>query len=399
MAMPTNPIWALMNQAQAIEEPNMSMAPTDQQMMASQQTAPPGMTLADISEDEAQQLMSQGVPVMPAGPSASSIKRTESVRMRGPMSQEAVPQDLIMSDMANQYDLKLKEAMAQQQQGVGQLEENVNQMRQAPTGVDWTSLAAYMDSVNPGSNLLEAAKGMRPETPVQRAEKLLSLQNMLQERKGDITKNQLAALKEQLDARKAMQVNPLDIELKNARIDAYRALAGQKEAGKILPETSIQKFSDFDASLKELGDMAENIDQYKGSMGPVKGRISSMNPYDTPAQSFQADLDRARQVIGKAVEGGVLRKEDEAKYEKMLPALKDAPAVAKYKMQQFANKMSIARNTYLRNLKAGGYDTKNLGIGEETPGANQKHKVGEVKNGYRFKGGNWKDESSWEPVK
>ena len=47
--------------------------------------------------------------------------------------------------------------------------------------------------------------------------------------------------------------------------------------------------------------------------------------------SLQADVDRARQTVGKALGGGVLRKEDEDKYKKILATLNDTPETAVYK--------------------------------------------------------------------
>ena len=43
---------------------------------------------------------------------------------------------------------------------------------------------------------------------------------------------------------------------------------------------------------------------------------------------LKAEIDKVRQEVGKALEGGVLRKEDEVKYKKILPTLADTPAIA-----------------------------------------------------------------------
>ena len=45
-----------------------------------------------------------------------------------------------------------------------------------------------------------------------------------------------------------------------------------------------------------------------------------------------AVIDRVKQVIGKALEGGVLRKEDEVKYEKILPTIYDSAALVRSKL-------------------------------------------------------------------
>ena len=58
-----------------------------------------------------------------------------------------------------------------------------------------------------------------------------------------------------------------------------------------------------------------------------------MNPW-SKARKVQADVDRVRQVVGKALEGGVLRKEDEDKYKKILATVTDTPETAIYKLNQ-----------------------------------------------------------------
>jgi hypothetical protein len=155
--------------------------------------------------------------------SVETRKKTPSMAPlpNGPASQMPVPYDVMMRDMANQYGLKAKEALVQQQQGLGQLEDNLNEMRRTPRGLDFTAAAAFSDSMNPGSNLTQAAIAMKPETEAQRAEKLLALQGNLQQRKSDMSKNNLAALKEQIDAYKASKIDPLDVEMKKAKINFY----------------------------------------------------------------------------------------------------------------------------------------------------------------------------------
>lgn len=304
-----------------------------------------------------------------------ALARKRAIQSQGPMSQTAVPREQLNQDLVNQAQNQYADSFLEQKQGIRQLEENLNQMRQAPKGgLDYSPMVAFAKMHDPSldtNSMIHAASSLKPETAEMQAERLFKLQNMLIGHKDDLTKRQLENLKERIAAAKVDKVDPLDREMKLSRIRANNAAAGMKAEGKILPETSIQKISDFDASLKELEDMSGNLDRYKSSMGPVTGRLNALNPFDTPAQSFQADIDRARQVIGKAVEGGVLRKEDEEKYQKMLPVLKDTPEVAKYKMQQFNNKMSVQRNSYVKNLKDGGYNTKGIGAVKQAPSANE----------------------------
>lgn len=83
-------------------------------------------------------------------------------------------------------------------------------------------------------------------------------------------------------------------------------------------------------TLQDLGGLVQGGD-YAG--GVVQGGIRQLNPFDNQFKQQQAMIDTARQVVGKAMEGGVLRKEDEEKYKKILPTMQDSPEVAASKIQ------------------------------------------------------------------
>lgn len=87
---------------------------------------------------------------------------------------------------------------------------------------------------------------------------------------------------------------------------------------------------------------------------PLLGRVRRLNPYDTGAQTLQANIARVKQVIGKALEGGVLRKEDEVKYAKILPTLNDTDEVAQRKIQAIADDLDRKLYLYQQNLGGGG---------------------------------------------
>lgn len=95
----------------------------------------------------------------------------------------------------------------------------------------------------------------------------------------------------------------------------------------------LTELSDIQTSINQMQSVQDVLTQFQGKMGPIKG-VSRYNPYDTDAQSFNAQMRSAAQVVGKAMEGGVLRKEDEEKYRKMLPNIQDTPEVAQKKLNQ-----------------------------------------------------------------
>jgi murein DD-endopeptidase MepM/ murein hydrolase activator NlpD len=107
-----------------------------------------------------------------------------------------------------------------------------------------------------------------------------------------------------------------------------REVAAQKS----LNVKDSSQVSDLKASLVIAKDLTSVIDKFSGVMGPINGKIRSLNPYDTDAQDFQSQMMAVAQTIGRAMEGGVLRAEDIPKYRKILPSIDDTKEIAKRKI-------------------------------------------------------------------
>lgn len=86
--------------------------------------------------------------------------------------------------------------------------------------------------------------------------------------------------------------------------------------------------------------------------GPLKG-LMGLNPYATEQQDLQAEIDLARQIIGKFLEGGVLRKEDEEKYKKILPTMYDTQEVAQRKLENLVIELQNRQKQYQQTGYAG----------------------------------------------
>jgi hypothetical protein len=76
--------------------------------------------------------------------------------------------------------------------------------------------------------------------------------------------------------------------------------------------------------------LKKTLEANKEYVGPVAG-LAKYWP-GSKAQVIDADVKLAKQRIGKVLEGGVLRKEDEKKYKDMLADLTNNPATAIGKM-------------------------------------------------------------------
>jgi hypothetical protein len=120
-----------------------------------------------------------------------------------------------------------------------------------------------------------------------------------------------------------------------------------------------------------LGDIEKTIQQNADSFGPVMGKLSSMNPYDTKAQTIDSQMRTAAQAFGRYMEGGVLRKEDEEKYRKMFPVLGETPELAANKLQIVKRLLAEKQNSNVEALRSAGYDVSPFGGQIEKPDAPQ----------------------------
>jgi len=135
------------------------------------------------------------------------------------------------------------------------------------------------------------------------------------------------------------------------------------EGGKPLLSGEINKFNDFRSGLNTLGRLTTEVEKTgaaskAGTMLP--GFITEATGWGADAKARQAVLDQAKQVVGKAMEGGVLRKEDEAKYMRILPIISDPPEVARAKLNNLKQVMAQDAEIYLETLRAAGRDTSRL---------------------------------------
>ena len=132
------------------------------------------------------------------------------------------------------------------------------------------------------------------------------------------------------------------------------------ESGKRLPADKVISLSEASTIPKVMDDLKASLSSGSSMFGPAGGRINSLNPYNTDAQTLDAQFRTGSQIFGRYMEGGVLRKEDEEKYRKMFPQLSDSPDVA-------ANKLALAERIFARryasdveSLKASGYNSSGL---------------------------------------
>lgn len=121
---------------------------------------------------------------------------------------------------------------------------------------------------------------------------------------------------------------------------------------KPLSDVAIKNISDTQKAISDLDGLTPSIEANLEFIGPISG-FAALNPW-SKARQLQADLDRVRQTVGKALEGGVLRKEDEEKYKKILPVMNDTIDTVRYKLAQLKTTISEDIERYQSLQLSGG---------------------------------------------
>jgi len=153
-----------------------------------------------------------------------------------------------------------------------------------------------------------------------------------------------------------------DVKKEEADLAAVKAAAGttaklqaEKTEGKVLPSTGAEKLGDFGASMLQMNELMDGLKNPDSPQGPI-AEWRKINPYDWKAQGKQQLIAATKQMVGKALEGGVLRKEDEIKYEKILPKMGDTYESAELKTQQIVDMLDNAYKAKMKAFKNAGYD-------------------------------------------
>lgn len=189
-----------------------------------------------------------------------------------------------------------------------------------------------------GSNFSQGYKA--PESAADRAMTINKLQSGIADKANEITKSQLGVLKEAVDQ-----------SIAEKRLQQMAAKASQRPLG----PTDVSGITDTDMAINGIETLKQKIATNPDLIGPVSG-FAKLNPWATQYKAMEADINNLRQTLGKAKEGGVLRKEDELKYEKIVGSSTDTPEVIMHKLDELQKEMISKRNTHLGNLEKAKYD-------------------------------------------
>jgi hypothetical protein len=148
--------------------------------------------------------------------------------------------------------------------------------------------------------------------------------------------------------------------------------AATREQGRQVMTGDLGRIADLDTSLDDVAVLEREL----GSTGAgsrvgaaLPNVVTEFTGLGEDSKKRQATIDRVKQVIGKALEGGVLRKEDEEKYAKILPTIGDDPQVARQKLAGLRSALQQRRTTFLESLASANFDISKYPEQHETKGA------------------------------
>jgi hypothetical protein len=160
------------------------------------QTGESGVVIQDKTKKE-KKLQKALAPMPPAN--------VQKVSLPYDVSQPVGNDDQQFKDYFQKQRALADEALAQERLGIGKLEEQKAQMQalsQDPAyamahQVDWKPLASYLDTMVKGGKLAENTTQF--VSPQDRAKLQANLENMIQEKRGELTKNQLKVLATEIE--------------------------------------------------------------------------------------------------------------------------------------------------------------------------------------------------------
>lgn len=151
-----------------------------------------------------------------------------------------------------------------------------------------------------------------------------------------------------------------------------QAAAGATPPRRPVTSSDATKLADYVGALSDVATLAAALTP---GMDPTTGReaepttgwraqvganlpnwVTEVFGWGANAKSRQAVIDRVKQVIGKTLEGGVLRKEDEIKYVKILPTIQDPVAVVRTKLEGLDRAVRDRHEIQLNALEDAGFD-------------------------------------------
>lgn len=159
------------------------------------------------------------------------------------------------------------------------------------------------------------------------------------------------------------------------RVEKRKADSGRKPLGK-----QVEDLKDLEDAMDLIAIAEKDLKQFAGVGGPIGGMtaIGDIDPgFVGSIGKFFADVvtgfgageafekqreataafNIVKQIIGKGLEDGVLRKEDEVKYAQILPNLRDSDRIRNAKLTRIKEVMNAQKRNQLETMRRNGFNT------------------------------------------
>lgn len=329
------------------EDPTAAQNAPYLEMLMEQMGVKPKQVAAAVPQAPVEMPSLVAPPAAPVKPMPIS----QTVKIPAQIRPDMVSPQQLASAKSTQWEDTAKSALNEQDLGIGQLEQYINEFASKPRDLDLSPLAAYVDSIMPGSKLSSVKPPMSED---ERQKIFMELQDKLQQRKAALTQSSLAPYKAQLDAYKDVMRLSAQDSGRQGRFEASQEVKLFDKARK--EQAGLTKdAADFANSYKNVenaitpdadgtvsvGRVNQSLSQFARLMGE-KGVLTDT---DTGRQ-LAPTLDRYMTNMRAILESNPNARMPAKNVEAMQEALKVAQAAFK---QSYDIKAKSFENTYFNN--------------------------------------------------
>lgn len=127
--------------------------------------------------------------------------------------------------LAKMYEELSRAATSDEEAGITQLSKYITDYQAQPRQTDYRALAAWADTLRPGTKIVDVANAAAPESLDARNRKTIELQNLLQQRQGALSQRKLSGLQTMLNQQAAADRLRQQQELRQQQFQQTQSLA------------------------------------------------------------------------------------------------------------------------------------------------------------------------------
>lgn len=169
----------------------------------------------------------------------------------------------------------VKNLLSEERSGIEQQGQDLQNMKQLPLGVDFRPLASFVGTmVKGGEDLAKAFPEV--DTPEKRAKKIQELENLLQNQRGDLSKNAIMLLRAEMDKQKD----------RNKRFEEAQLTKKETELQKDLEKRIFTPMDEYNTIMSNMEDQISRgtissigtaISNYARAVGGQKGVLTDQD--------------------------------------------------------------------------------------------------------------------------